>query len=114
MWWMLLVAVSCINLLAWSVTARALLQRRSSLPAPVYTARKLQLMFSAGYVLGCAYRSALPVFDVQRICLVDSWLSTVIIGRSVATIAEMCFVAQWALMQMEISRIAGSKVGRAI
>ncbi len=114
LWWTLLVGVSCVNLLAWSWAARALRQRQSALPGPVYASRRLQLLFSAGYVLGCAYRSALPVFDVQRICLVDSWFSSVIVGRSVATIAELCFVAQWALLQREISQTTGSKAGRAI
>lgn len=114
LWWTLLVGVSCVNLLAWSWAARALRQRQGALPGAVYASRRLQLLFSAGYVLGCAYRSALPVFDVQRICLVDSWFSSVIVGRSVATIAELCFVAQWALLQREISQTTGSKAGRGI
>ncbi len=38
---------------------------------------------SAGYVFRCAYRSVLPVFDVPRLVLVDSWLSSVVVGRSV-------------------------------
>jgi hypothetical protein len=33
------------------------------------------------------------------------------VGRAVATVAELCFVAQWALMLREISRAAGSVVG---
>ncbi len=114
LWWTLLVGVSCINLMAWSYAARTLHLRQDALPAPVYAARKWQLLFSAGYVLGCAYRSALPVFDVQRICLVDSWFSSVIVGRSVATIAELCFVAQWALLQREIAHVTGSRAGRVI
>jgi hypothetical protein len=68
-------------------------------------------MLSAGYVFGCAFRSALPVYDVPRICLVDSWLCSVIVGRLVATFAELCFAAQWALMLREISRATGSGVG---
>ncbi len=30
-------------------------------------------------------------------CLVDSWASSVLIGRSVATLAEVAFAAQWAV-----------------
>jgi hypothetical protein len=82
------------------------------MPAEVYASRKLQLLLSAGYVLGCAYRSALPVFDVQRICLVDSWLSSVIVGRSVATVAELCFVTQWALLMREVSLVTQSRLGQ--
>ena len=50
---------------------------------------QLQLLLSAGYMLGCAYPSAFPVFNVRRLCLVDSWLFGVSIGRSVATTAEL-------------------------
>lgn len=112
LWWFFLCAVSGLNILAWSLSARALLRRQPLLPDEVYTHRRLQLMLSAGYVFGCAFRSALPVYDVGRMCLFDSWLSSVVIGRSVATFAELCFVAQWALMLREISRATGSGVGR--
>jgi hypothetical protein len=56
------------------------------------------LLLSAAYVFGCAFRSFLPRADVQRICLFDTWLSSVTIGRTVATVAEVCFAAQWALV----------------
>ena len=55
-------------------------------------------MLSAPFVFGCAFRSIFPRADVQRICVVDSWLSAVAIGRTVATIAEVCFAAQCALL----------------
>ncbi len=75
---------------------------------------QLQLLLSAGYVLGCAYRSAFPVFDVQRLCLVDSWLSSVSIGRSVATTAELCFAAQWAVLLRDVSLATRSRPGLLI
>jgi hypothetical protein len=62
-------------------------------------------------VFGCAFRSFFPVFDVPRLCLVDSWLSSVMVGRSVATLAELCFVAQWAFMLREAARATGSILG---
>ncbi len=43
------------------------------------------LLLCAAYVFGCAFRSVLPRADVQRICLFDTWLSSVVVGRSVAT-----------------------------
>ena len=52
----------------------------------------LMLLLCAAYVFGCAFRSLLPRADVQRICLFDTWLSSVVVGRSVATVAEICFV----------------------
>lgn len=100
-WWSLLCAVSVINIVAWLLSAAALKRRQPLLPADAYAVRRMQLLLSAGYVLGCAFRSVLPVFDVPRLCLVDSWLSSVVVGRSVATVAELCFVAQWALILRE-------------
>jgi hypothetical protein len=111
-WWFLLCVVSAANVLALTYSARVLRQKQGILTAEVYASRRLQLLLSAGYVLGCAYRSALPVFDVQRICLFDSWLSSVIVGRSVATVAELCFVTQWALLMREISDATQSRPGR--
>jgi hypothetical protein len=111
-WWFLLCLVSAGNVLALTYSARVLRRKQGALPADVYASRRLQLLLSAGYVLGCAYRSALPVFDVQRICLFDSWLSSVMVGRSVATVAELCFVTQWALLMREISQLTQSRPGR--
>ena len=58
----------------------------------------MQLLLSAVYVAGCAFRSFLPVIDIPRLVLIDSRLSSVLVGRSVATVAELCFAAQWALI----------------
>lgn len=111
-WWVFLGTVSALNVLAWSLSALGLERRRPALDAEVHAARRLQLLLSAGYVLGCAFRSAFPVLDVPRLCLSDSWLSSVIVGRSVATIAELCFAAQCALLLGEVSRVAGNRFGR--
>jgi len=111
-WWFTLCVISAGNVLALSYAARLLRQRQRAWPHKVYAARRLQLWLSAGYVLGCAYRSALPVFDVQRICLFDSWLSSVLLGRSVATVAELCFVTQWALLMREIALHTQSRPAR--
>lgn len=111
-WWTLLCTVSAVNVFAWTLSAKALKRRQGALPADVYTSRRLQLILAAGYVFGCAYRSVLPVYDVPRLCLVDTWFSSVIVGRSVATIAELCFVTQWSLLMWEISRHSGSRIGK--
>ena len=112
MWWFLLCVVSAANVLALTWSARVLRQKQGVIAPQVYASRRLQLLLSAGYVLGCAYRSALPVFDVQRICMFDSWLSSVMVGRSVATVAELCFVTQWALLMREISQVTRSQPAR--
>jgi hypothetical protein len=114
LWWFFLCAVAGLNILAWSLSAAVLERRQGIMSAEVYSARRLQLLLSAGYVFGCAFRSVMPVFDVPRVCLFDSWLCSVIVGRSIATIAELCFVAQLALMLREISRSAGSVTGRIV
>lgn len=111
-WWFFLCAVSGLNILAWALSAQALERRQAALPEAVYRARRLQLFLSAGYVFGCAFRSILPVYDVPRVCLFDSWLCSVMVGRSVATFAEVCFAAQWALMMREISHASGSFFAR--
>ncbi len=113
-WRYFLCAVAAFNIVAWSLSARLLNRRYPVMPAELYRTRRLQLLLSAVYVFGCAFRSAFPVYDVPRICLFNHWLSSVIIGRSVATVAELCFVGQWALMLNEISRAARSALGTAV
>lgn len=58
---------------------------------------RIQLVLSGLYVFGCAFRSFFLVYDIPRRCVVDSWLSTVLVGRSIATVAELAFAAQWAV-----------------
>lgn len=112
-WWFFLGAVAAINVVAWMLSAAALERRQAVLSPEDYASRRLQLYLSAGYVLGCAFRSALPVYDVPRLVLFDSFLSSVVVGRSVATFAELCFAAQWALILRDFSRATGSGIGRA-
>jgi hypothetical protein len=111
-WWLLLCAVSGLNILVWSQAAAALARRSAVLGTEVLAARRLQLLLAAGYVLGCAFRSAFPVFDVPRLTLFDTWLSSVAVGRSVATVAELCFAAQWALLLHEYAHAAHSRLGK--
>jgi hypothetical protein len=107
-WWAVLRTVGAVNVLGWLALAGFALHRRDTLTTEEWSARRLQLLLCAGYVFGCAWRSLLPVYDVQRIVLVDAWWSSVIVGRSVATIAELCFAAQWALLLREAARTTGS------
>jgi hypothetical protein len=79
-----------------------------------YAACRLQLVLSGAYVFGCAFRSVLPVYDIPRLCLFDTWFSSVIVGRSVATCAELCFAAQWALMLHATARSTASAALRVV
>src|SRR5262245_49723717 len=103
-WWVLLCTVGTVNIVAWTVSLVVLKRRQTAMPLAHYTVCRSQLLLSAAYVFGCAFRSALPVFDVPRFVLVNTWLSSVVVGRSVATVAELCFVAQWALMLRQTAR----------
>lgn len=111
-WWLLLCAVSVLNILAWSMSAVALDRRRAAIAPEAFAVRRRLLWLSAVYVFGCAFRSALPVFDGHRLCLFNTFLSSALVGRTVATCAELCFAAQWAVMLRETSRATGSTFGR--
>jgi len=100
-WWAMLTLVSGVNIALWFLLYRELRVQ------PVGS-MELMLLLCGTYVFGCAFRSVLPRADVQRICLFDTWLSSVLVGRSVATVAEMCFIVQWAIILQQIGAITGS------
>jgi hypothetical protein len=106
-WWSLLTLVSGVNIAVWFALYRFLQEPRTG----GFGSRsdiELMLFLSAAYVFGCAFRSFLPRADVQRICLFDTWLSSVTVGRSVATVAEICFVAQWAIILHQLGTMTGA------
>src|SRR5215468_11281161 len=106
-WWALLTLASSLNIALWFLLFR---QFRIEPTASFGAGSNIDLMLflCAAYVFGCAFRSFLPRADVQRICLFDTWLSSVLIGRSVATVAEICFAAQWAIVLRQLGGIAES------
>jgi hypothetical protein len=112
-WWSFLILVSTANIavLAWLFCRfrKPDMARR----AGAFAIEPL-LLLCAAYVLGCAFRSVLPRADVQRICLFDTWLSSVLVGRSVATIAEICFVVQWAIVLRALGDAANADTARRI
>jgi hypothetical protein len=101
LWWSALCAVALANVIAWGGSARALGRSEGILPESVYRTRRLLLWLSAVYVLGCGFRSVLPMVDVPRICLHDTALSRIFVGRTVATVAELCVISQFALLLHE-------------
>src|SRR5262245_23895908 len=48
-----------------------------------------QLLLSGVYVGVCGFRSIYPRVDLERVCLWDTWLSAILLGRIAATVAEM-------------------------
>jgi hypothetical protein len=106
-WWSLLTLVSGVNIAVWFLLYRELsVQPVGSLVSA--SGIEIMLLLCAAYVFGCAFRSFLPRADVQRICLFDTWLSSVMIGRSVATVAEVAFAVQWAMMLHQLGTITGT------
>src|SRR5262245_60694905 len=105
-WWIFLIAVSGTNITLWLILHR--LHNKAIAPRRRILGLELMVLLCAAYVFGCAFRSLLPRADVQRICLFDTWLSSVIVGRSVATIAEVCFALQWAIVLHQLARLTQS------
>ena len=105
-WWGLLTVVSGANIAIWFLLYSQLYQQPTrSLGS---SGIQLMLLLCAAYVFGCAFRSFLPRADVQRICLFDTWLSSVVVGRSVASVAEICFAAQWAIILVQLGTMTGA------
>src|SRR5215467_10801104 len=102
-WWQFLCAVSAANILLWTLVAGGL-----SREANAYQFK--QLILSGLFVAACAFRSVLPRIDVERLCLWDSPFSSVFLGRSVATIAEICFALQCALLLFKLSHSTGASI----
>jgi len=106
-WWAVLTLVSGANIAVWFLLYRQLHEPPAgSLGGPPGTGS--MLLLCAAYVFGCAFRSFLPRADVQRICLFDTWLSSVVVGRSVATVAEICFAAQWAIILHQLGTMTAT------
>lgn len=97
-WWISLIIISIFNISLWYHVVRTRITYTFDITTLQLNYWKWQIYLSGIYTFGCAFRSILPRADIQRIVLYDHWLSSVLVGRSVATIAELCFALQWALL----------------
>jgi hypothetical protein len=117
-WWSTLCTATAINVAAWCYSARLLDRRKTALSPDVYATRRLLLTLAAIYVIGCGFRSVLPMVDVPRVCLHDTWISRIAVGRTIATVAELAFAVQWALLLREVAAAGRSglvlQVSRAL
>src|SRR5262245_29754836 len=100
-WWSFLFLVSAGNLVLWVVIAREVHGLSDG-----YVAQ--QLLLSGIFAAACAFRSILPRVDLERQCLWNSPLSSIFVGRSVATVAELCFAGQCALLISKLSALTGN------
>ncbi len=66
-WEYVLAALAAINLLLWTRAAIRLDALSLMLDEDSRRMRRLQIWLSAIYVLGCAFRSVVPVYDIPRI-----------------------------------------------
>lgn len=107
LWWGFMTLVSAGNIGFWFLLYR---QYHGALASGTVSPSGTQsmLLLCAAYVFGCAFRSVLPRADVQRICLFNTWLSCVMVGRLVATVAELCFAAQWVIILDQLGRMTGA------
>jgi hypothetical protein len=94
-----LAALAALNLVLWIWIARAV-----SLRTPY---AETQLLLSGVYVGVCGFRSLFPRVDLERVCLWDTWLSAILLGRTAATVAEVCFALQCVLFVERLSHITG-------
>jgi hypothetical protein len=108
-WWSILCAAAVLNAGLWILSARTIARSGAHVAAPDDALRRQLLWLSAVYVLGCGFRSFLPMSDIPRLCLLDTWISRIFVGRSVATIAELCFAAQWALLLRHAATRTGDR-----
>lgn len=98
-WWALLASIGLVDVLLWLGTAAA---------APAtgpYGAQHLRL--SGIYAFVCACRAMLPRIDLERTVMLDHGLSSIFLGRSGATVAEICFGIQATLALHELGGVLG-------
>ena len=106
-WWSILVSASIVNIGFWIWLKHYWFKNAKikTLWFDFFDTRNM-IWFSGIYSLVCAFRSFLPRADVQRIVLFDTWWSSVLVGRSLATIGEMAFASQWALVFYSLYKIS--------
>jgi hypothetical protein len=106
LWLGTLAALAALNIGLWIWIARS---------ASLHTSYgEAQLLLSGVYVAVCAFRSLFPRVDLERVCLWDTWLSGVLLGRTAATVAEFCFALQCSLFAQRLSDITGMPLLAAV
>jgi hypothetical protein len=89
-WWRFLCLMAVVNILVWLWAL--------AVHAETQSFSYLQPLLSGFYVLVCAFRSFYPRIDLERYCLFDTPLSSIALGRSLATLAEISFSIQCAIL----------------
>jgi len=102
LWWKFLCITALINIGVWfwAIVVHYDMQNFSY----------AQPVLSGIYVFVCAFRSFLPRIDLERYCLFDHPLSSVMLGRSLATLAEICFSMQCAILIYDLGIFINSSI----
>lgn len=108
-WWTGLCCLAFVNFYLLLLIYRMHQRHKRNMSKQMIQLRNLMFILATLYTLGCGFRSVFPRGDLLRIVLYDSWISSVVIGRTVATIAELSFVAQWSLLLHEIGSFSNNK-----
>jgi len=99
-WWRFLCFTAVLNIVFWLIA----IWMRSDMQDFSYS----QPILSGIYVLVCAFRSFYPRIDLERYCLFDTAISSVVFGRTCATIAEICFSIQCSLLIFDLGLLLDS------
>jgi hypothetical protein len=108
-WWTGLCCLAFVNFCLLLLIYRMHQRQKMNMSKQMIQLRNWMFILATLYTLGCGFRSVFPRGDLLRIVLYDSWISSVVIGRTVATIAELSFVAQWSLLLHEIGTFSSNK-----
>lgn len=103
-WWVFLSFFSVLNILFWFWT-RLYKYQNIWIRSILKFNQPSLIWFSFFYVFVCAFRSFFPRADVQKIVIWDTWFSSIFVGRTLATIAELVFVAQWYIVIYYIAEL---------
>ena len=101
LWWFLISLVAIFNISIWVYSATRFAQQKHLIHPRFYPWRRWVFWLSGIYVMVCAFRSFLPRIDLERVCLVESWMSSMFVGRSLTTVAELAFIVQCAILLRE-------------
>lgn len=98
LWWKLLSIIALLNISFWVFSYHYFSTQKTEID----TLTRQHLILSGIYTLVCAFRSFWPRIDLERYVLKDHWLSSIVLGRSAATIAEISFAIQMKLFIDEL------------
>ena len=92
-WWVTLFSIATFNIAVYTAITKCYYSSFST-DAAVKAYQQFMLAVCGPYVFVCAYRSYMPAQYPLRYVWFDTPLSSILLVRSLAAIAEMCFVAQ--------------------